>query len=41
VSPQKPDNVEQMVLEQFNVFDESITWTDVESADLHNQYNLR
>ena len=41
VSPHKPDNVEQMVLEQFNVFDESIAWTDVESADLHNQYNLR
>lgn len=41
VSPNKPDNVEQMVLEQFNVIDDGITWSDVESADLHNQYNLR
>ena len=41
VSPHKPDNVEQLVLEQFNVIDDSITWDDVESADLHNQYNLR
>ena len=41
VSPHKPDNIEQLVLEQFNVIDDSITWSDVESADLHNQYNLK
>lgn len=41
VSPHKPDNVEQLVLEQFNVIDDSIGWNDIESADLHNQYNLK
>ena len=41
VSPNRPDNVEQLVLEQFMVIDESITWNDVESAVLHNQYNLK
>ena len=41
VSPNKPDNIEKSVLEQFCVIDDSITWSDVESADLHDQYNVK
>jgi hypothetical protein len=41
VSPDKPADVEQAVLEQFTVIDESISWADVESSELHDQYNIR
>jgi len=41
VSPGKPADVEQAVLEQYTVIDDSITWADVESSDLHDQYNIR
>jgi hypothetical protein len=35
------DGIEKSVLEQFCVIDDSITWSDVESADLHDQYNVK
>ncbi len=41
VSSHKPADIEQMVLDQFHVIDDSITWHDVESASLHDQYNLK
>ena len=41
VSPSKPDDIEKSVLAQFHVFDESICWDDVESSDLHDQYNIQ
>ena len=41
VSPDKPDDVEQAVLEQFTVIDGSITWDHVESSNLHDQYNIK
>jgi len=41
VSPDKPADVELAVLEQFAVIDESICWADVESSELHDQYNIR
>ena len=41
VSPDKPADVAQAVLEQFTVIDESISWADVASSDLHDQYNIR
>ncbi len=41
VSPNKPDDIEKSVLDQFCVIDDSITWRDVESADLHDQYNVK
>ena len=37
----RPDDVEQAVLEQFHIIDDSIGWDDVQSVELHNQYNLR
>jgi len=41
VSPNKPDDIEQSVLDQFCVIDDSITWSNVESVDLHDQYNVK
>jgi len=41
VSPNKPDDIEKSVLAQFHAFDESITWDDVESSNLHDQYNVQ
>jgi len=41
VSPNKPENIEKSVLEQFHVIDDSIEWNEVQSADLHDQYNIR
>jgi hypothetical protein len=41
VSANKPADIEQMVLDQFHVIDESITWHDVVSANLHDQYNIK
>ena len=41
VSPDKPADVELAVFEQFAVIDESICWADVESSELHDQYNIR
>ena len=41
VSPNIPDDIEKSVLDQFLVIDDSITWHDVESANLHDQYNIK
>ncbi len=41
VSPNKPEDIQQAVLAQFTVIDEGITWDDIESADLHDQYNIK
>ena len=41
VSSNKPADIEQMVLDQFHVIADSIKWDDVESASLHDQYNLQ
>ena len=41
VSPDKPADVEGAVLEQFTVIDKSIRWADIESSELHDQYNIR
>jgi hypothetical protein len=41
VSPNKPADIEKSVLDQFHVIDESITWHDVESSNLHDQYNIK
>ena len=40
-SPDKPVDIEKSVLEQFHVIDENITWGEVESAELHDQYNIK
>ena len=37
----KPDDIELAVLQQFHVIDESISWEDIESSELHNQYSYR
>ena len=41
VSPDKPDDIAQAVLEQFTVIDERISWADIASSDLHDQYNIK
>ena len=41
VSSNKPEDVENAVLAQFHAFDENISWDDVESSDLHDQYNIQ
>lgn len=41
VSPNKPEDINQSVLDQFHVIDVSIVWSDIESADLHDQYNVQ
>jgi hypothetical protein len=41
VSPNKPEDIEASVLAQFHAFDESISWDDVESSSLHDQYNVQ
>jgi len=40
VSSNRPENINQSVLEQFHVIDSTIGWIDVESVDLHDQYNI-
>lgn len=40
-SENKPDDIERSVLGQFHVIDENITWGEVESAELHDQYNIK
>ncbi|MEA1889090.1 MAG: hypothetical protein U9N50_04835 [Pseudomonadota bacterium] len=41
VDTNKPSDTEQAVLTQFHVIDDSITWNDIESSDLHDQYNIK
>lgn len=41
VSPSRPADVQRAVLDQFTVIDDSIAWQDIESADLHDQYNIK
>jgi hypothetical protein len=40
-SDKKPDDVENAVLQQFHVIDESISWEEIDSSELHNQYSYR
>ena len=41
VSPNRPADIERAVLDQFTVIDVNISWQDIESADLHDQYNIK
>ena len=37
----KPEDVEQAVLAQLHVIDDTISWDEVQSSELHNQYSYR
>jgi hypothetical protein len=37
----KPEDIEQAVLAQLHVIDDTIGWDEVESYELHNQYSYR